>query len=56
MIVQVKQQTIKRVKTFKDVSAQMERIITLYYNGYGNERMYTFCEEIYFNLLKKHGY
>ena len=45
----------KKVKSFKDVSIQMERIITLYYQGYGNERMYEFCEQVYFKLWKENG-
>ena len=45
----------KKVKSFKDVSIQMERIITLYYQGYGNERMYEFCEQVYFKLLKENA-
>lgn len=54
MLVTIKKQ-IKRTKSFKDYSVQIERIITLYYQGYGNDRMYTFCEETYFRLLKENG-
>lgn len=46
----------KRVKSLNDISVQTERIITLYYKGYGTERMYQFCETIMLNLLKKYGY
>lgn len=46
---------IKETKSFKDVSIQMERIITLYYQGYGSEKMYEFCEQLYFKLLKQNG-
>jgi len=45
----------RKVKTFKDVSIQLERIVTLYMNGYGNDRMMGFCEEVYFKALKKNG-
>lgn len=54
MLVTIRKQ-IKRTKSFKDYSVQIERIITLYYQGYGNDRMYTFCEETYFRLLKENG-
>ena len=46
----------KRVKSLNDISIQTERIITLYYKGYGTDRMYQFCETIMLNLLKKYGY
>lgn len=46
----------KRAKSLNDISVQTERIITLYYKGYGTDRMYHFCEAIMLNLLKKYGY
>ena len=46
----------KRVKSLNEISIQTERIITLYYKGYGPERMYQFCETIMLRLLKKYGY
>ena len=52
IVVQIKS---KRIKSFKDVSIQMERIITLYNQGYGNKRIYEFCEQVYFKLLKENG-
>lgn len=46
----------KRVKSLNEISIQTERIITLYYKGYGTDRMYQFCETIMLSLLKKYGY
>ncbi len=46
----------KRVKTMKDISLQMERITTLYLDGYGNEKSYNRCEKIFLDLLIKNGY
>ena len=48
--------TTKRTKTFKDVSVQCERIITMHLNGFGTDAMLEKVEEIFFNVLKKHGY
>lgn len=45
----------KKIKSFKDVSIQMERIITLYNQGYGNKKIYEFCEQVYFKLLNENG-
>lgn len=45
----------RKVKTFKEVSVQMERIVTLYYKGYGSERMFRICEGIYFREYHKNG-
>ncbi len=45
----------RKVKTFKEVSVQMERIVTLYYKGYGSERMFHICEDIYFREYHKNG-
>ena len=47
---------IKRVKTFNDISLQCERIFTLHIHGYGSDKMYEVCEEIFFKVLKKNGY
>ena len=49
------QVTIKREKTFEDVSIQCERIITMHLHGYGTKKMIERCETIYFKLLKKNG-
>ena len=46
----------KRVKSLNEISIQTERIITLYYKGYGTDRMYQFCETIMLSLLKNYGY
>lgn len=36
------------MKTFKEISAQCERIAKLYLKGYGTKRMYEKVEEIFF--------
>lgn len=48
---------MKRIKSFQEISKQCERIFTLYikYNC-GTERMFAFCEEVYFKLLNQYGY
>jgi len=46
----------KRVKSLNEISVQIERIVTLYYKGYGTDRMYQFCDAIMMGLLKKYGY
>ena len=47
---------VKRIKTFNDISLQCERIFTLHIKGYGSNKMYEVCEEIFFKVLKKNGY
>lgn len=54
MLVQIRR--ISSKKSFKDCSNQMERIITLYYQGYGNDHIFSMCEKLYFDMLKKYGY
>lgn len=50
------QHRIKRVKSFKEISIQCERIFTLHIsNGYGTEKMYQKCETLYFKVLQKNG-
>lgn len=50
------QHRVKRVKSFKDISIQCERIFTLHIsNGYGTEKMYHMCERLYFKALQKNG-
>lgn len=46
----------KREKSFKEISRQLEHIISLYNQGYGSKRLYDFCEERYFELLEIYGY
>lgn len=36
------------MKTFKEISAQCERIAKLYLKGYGTQKMIEKCEEIFF--------
>lgn len=36
------------MKTFKEISAQCERIAKLYYQGFGTKKMIEKCEEIFF--------
>jgi hypothetical protein len=48
--------THRRTKTFKDVSVQCERIVTMHLRGYGTDKMYEFCERVYFKLLTTNGY
>ena len=50
--IQIKQ---RRIKTFKDVSIQCERIFTLHNNGYGTANMIERCEIIFFSQMKKNG-
>ena len=45
----------RKVKTWKEVSIQVERIVTLYYKGYGSEKMFHTCENIYFREYEKNG-
>ena len=44
-----------KVKTFKDISIQCERIITLNLKGYGTSKMMQVVETVYFNVLKENG-
>ena len=45
----------KRVKTFKDISIQCERISTMYLNGHGTDKMYEMVQDIYFKVVKANG-
>ena len=45
----------RKIKTWKEVSIQVERIVTLYYKGYGSEKMFHTCENIYFREYEKNG-
>lgn len=47
---------MKIKKTFKDISKQMERIWSLYYNGYGTDKMFQMCENFFMKLLAKYEY
>lgn len=48
--------TIKRTKTFNEISIQCERIFTLHISqGYGTDKMFQKCETIFFKVLKKNG-
>lgn len=40
------------MKTFKQISAQCERIANLYLKGYGTKKMYERVEEIFFRIYK----
>lgn len=43
-------------KTFSQLSEQMERIFRLYYNGgYGTEKMFRRCEELFLTECEKMG-
>ena len=46
----------KRVKSLNEISIQTERIITLYYKGYGTDRMFAKVDAIFMRLLTKNGY
>lgn len=48
--------TTPKVKTFKEISVQCERIFTMHLKGYGTSHMIEICETIYFKLLKTNGY
>lgn len=45
-----------KIKTFKEISLQCERIFNLHVCGFGTDRMFEMCEQIYFRLLAKNGY
>jgi hypothetical protein len=46
----------KRVKSFKEISIQCERIFTLHISkGCGTDKMFETCESIYFKVLQKNG-
>lgn len=47
---------LRKIKSFRDISLQCERIFTLHINGYGTDKMYRLCESIYFKVLEKNGY
>ena len=47
--------TTKRTKTFKDVSVQCERIITMHLQGFGTDAMLEKVEKIFFKVMKKNG-
>ena len=38
------------MKTFKEISAQCERIMSLYLKGYGTKKMIEKVEEIFFSI------
>lgn len=40
------------MKTFKEISAQCERIMSLFLKGYGTRKMIEKTEQIYFNLYR----
>ncbi len=40
------------MKTFKQISAQCERIAKLYLKGYGTKKMYEKVEEIFFRVYE----
>lgn len=44
--------TIRKMKTFKQISAQCERISRLYLQGFGTKKMIEKVEEIFFNAYK----
>ena len=48
--------TIKRNKTFNEISIQCERISTLYLKGYGTDKMLQKCENIYMKIVAQKGY
>lgn len=50
--IQIKQ---RKIKTFKEVSIQCERIFTLHNNGYGTANMLERCEMIFFGIMQKNG-
>lgn len=43
------------MKTYKQISAQCERIISLYLKGYGTKRMYEKVEGIFFKVYYTAG-
>ena len=46
----------KRVKSFKEISIQCERIFSLHIsNGCGTDKMFETCERLYFKVLQKNG-
>lgn len=44
------------MKTFKQISDQCERIMTMYLAGYGTRKMIEKVEEIFFKVYKTAGY
>lgn len=47
---------MKRIKSFNEISMQCERIFTLHISkGFGTEKMFQFCEMVYFKVLSLNG-
>ena len=51
-----KQVIIRKVKTYKDYSVQMERIYTMSFKGYGSAMMLEKCEQFFSVIIQKNGY